>query len=108
MCARRQIRQGRPSGDDDVRCRLAPQRGRKCGRPLWFPRRERAGYGEYRVVRRWAPAATARHRPSAHHAAGYAESISLMNEQIAELRLAEPDSVRQDGLEYGLQLARRA
>jgi hypothetical protein len=39
---------------------------------------------------------------------GYAESISLTNEQIAELRLAEPDSVRQDGLEYGLQLARRA
>src|SRR5262249_32001194 len=38
---------------------------------------------------------------------GYAESISLTNEQIAELRLAEPDSVRQHGLENGLQLARR-
>jgi len=33
---------------------------------------------------------------------GYAESISLTNEQIAELRLAEPDSVLQHGLEDGL------
>src|SRR5262245_11035417 len=39
---------------------------------------------------------------------GYAESISLTNEQIAELRLAELDSVRQHGFKDRLQLARRA
>src|SRR5262249_34692151 len=38
---------------------------------------------------------------------GYAENISLTKEQIAELRLAEPGSIRQDGLEHGLQLAGR-
>jgi hypothetical protein len=39
---------------------------------------------------------------------GHAEGISLAKEQIAELGLAEPGRVRQQGLEHALQLAGRA
>ena len=38
---------------------------------------------------------------------GHAEGISLAKEQIAKLGLAEPGCVPQQGLEHGLQLARR-
>ena len=38
---------------------------------------------------------------------GHAEGISLAKEQIAKLGLAEPGRVPQQGLEHGLQLARR-